>query len=96
MPRRPLSRQHRLTQVERDENAAIVARQSAEAALCHLGYRNRLQLSDERFEAEVALLADVLLQHLHRVEIRTLIGTRVPCPAEVRPVGAGPAVESRC
>lgn len=49
-----------------------------------LAYRNGLQLRDERMDAEVALLADVLLQHLHRVELRTLIGTRVPCPSEVR------------
>lgn len=78
-----------MTQVERDEHAAIVARQSAEAALCHLAYRNGLQLSDERMDAEVTLLSDVLLQHLHKVEIRTLIGTRVPCPSEVRAAAMG-------
>lgn len=84
MPRRPLSRMVRLSQVERDENAGVVARNAAESALCQLGYRNGIRWDDDRFEAEAALLTDVLLVHLNRVTVRTLIGSRVPCPDEAR------------
>ena len=95
MPRRPVSRQHRLTQVERDEHVAKAARDAAETALCHLGYLNRSHWSDERFGAELELLSGVLREHLRSVDVRQLLGTPVPREISARQPREIPAVVTR-
>jgi hypothetical protein len=76
-------RQYRPTQAERAANVAAVAQQAAELALCHLGYRNGLRWTDERFEEERRVLSEALQLHLRRVEIRHHLGTPIPAPAVV-------------